>query len=369
MSRGIKALKVAVADFPAPPPFLHIGGTNGKGSLCEYLFTGALACNVNTALFTSPHIHCVTERIRGPKEAISKKHLQSLRLEVEKLTDASGLTFFEYSVLMFLLYCRDIEAELAIVEVGLGGSLDSTNALEGKIACALTSISLDHTEVLGNTVEKIAWDKSGIARPEIPMYVPIDLQPVQIIQKRCLELQSPLISVPVKPLNLKQKGLFQPSLASMALKILSDLGHNEDCIQPALEALTIAGRLESVDEMNVLLDVCHNAAGFLHLYQWLMQNPKDLRTTLYFTLMREKDVLAIVSILQLLQLKTQTEIVFVELKLDRGLKKMDFAMPDWIKSITEDEFLSRNLHSSLVCGSFHLLELFWLHYEHTIKRL
>jgi len=368
MSRGLEPLRVALSDFLAPPPFLHIGGTNGKGSLCEYLFSGALACNLNVALFTSPHIHCVTERIRGPQGPVLKEHLYALRLEVEKSTDASALTFFEYSVLMFLLYCRDIKAELAVIEVGLGGSLDSTNALEGKIACALTSISLDHTEILGDTIEKIAWDKSGILRSNNPLYIPEDINCLSTIQNRCISLSSPLISVPVKPLNLKQKGLFQPSLASMALTILSDMGHDANTIKPALENLDIPGRLESVQELNILLDVCHNAAGFLHLYQWLTKNPEEIRPALYFTLMREKDVLSIVSILNLLHLKTGIHIIFVEIKLDRGLKCKDFAIPQWIDTISEQEFLQRDLHSSIVCGSFHLLDLFWSYYEHHFKR-
>ncbi|MBW7876911.1 MAG: hypothetical protein H3C47_13100, partial [Candidatus Cloacimonetes bacterium] len=296
------------------------------------------------------------------------EHLFALRLEVEKTVDASALTFFEYSVLMFLLYCRDIKAELAVIEVGLGGSLDSTNALEGKIACALTSISLDHTEILGDTIEKIAWDKSGILRSEIPLYVPEGIACLSTIQNRCKSLGSPLNSVPVQPFNLKQKGLFQPSLASLALKILGDMGHKEDLVKPALENLSIPGRLESVQELNSLLDVCHNAAGFLHLYQWLMKHPEDVRPNLYFTLMREKDVLSIISILHLLQLKTGIHVTFVELKLDRGLKCSGFDVPGWMETVSEPEFLQRDLHSCIVCGSFHLLDLFWSYYEHHFKR-
>lgn len=157
---------------------IHVAGTNAKGSVCAYLRCILEAAGYRTALFSSPHLTDITERFVVDGKQISREDFLRVFLIVyeklpwEKLraetADACHPSFFEYLFLMAMVYFQEKQPDYCILETGLGGRLDATNALAQKALCVVTPIGLDHTAYLGDTVEEIAAEKAGIFRPGVP---------------------------------------------------------------------------------------------------------------------------------------------------------------------------------------------------------
>ncbi|MBQ4067798.1 MAG: bifunctional folylpolyglutamate synthase/dihydrofolate synthase [Lachnospiraceae bacterium] len=149
---------------------IHVAGTNGKGSVCSMLSTVLTKSGKVTGLFTSPHLIKVNERIRIDGEEISDEEFNDIFnqvMSVVKNMKDDGYehpTFFEFIYGMGMLYFSRQGIEYAVIEAGMGGLMDTTNICTSPIACVITSIGLDHTEYLGDTVEKIAWQKAGIIK-------------------------------------------------------------------------------------------------------------------------------------------------------------------------------------------------------------
>jgi dihydrofolate synthase/folylpolyglutamate synthase len=151
------------------PPVIHVAGTNGKGSVCAFLRAIGEAAGMRVHVFTSPHLVRFNERIRIAGAIIDDATLEAALEEVERVNAGASITVFE--VLMaaaFMLYAR-VPAELCVLEVGLGGRYDATNVVPHPAACAIASISLDHREMLGPTLDKIAAEKAGIMKPGVPV--------------------------------------------------------------------------------------------------------------------------------------------------------------------------------------------------------
>ncbi len=151
------------------PPVLHVAGTNGKGSTCAFLRAIGEAQYFRVHVFTSPHLVHFNERIRLAGTIVDDDTLEAAFAEVERVNAGHPITVFE--VLMacaFLLFAR-VPADLCVLEVGLGGRYDATNVVQRPAACAIASISMDHREMLGDTLEKIAFEKAGIMKPGVPV--------------------------------------------------------------------------------------------------------------------------------------------------------------------------------------------------------
>lgn len=152
----------------ALPPVLHVAGTNGKGSVCAFARAIAEAAGLRVHVFTSPHLVRFNERIRLAGKLVTDEQLDEVFAELEAVNGPQQITVFEaITAAAFLLFAR-VPADLCIVEVGLGGRFDSTNLVQPQ-ACAITSISLDHQDFLGDTLEKIAAEKAGIIKPGVPV--------------------------------------------------------------------------------------------------------------------------------------------------------------------------------------------------------
>jgi len=151
------------------PPVIHVAGTNGKGSTCAFLRAIGEAAGMRVHVFTSPHLVRFNERIRLAGEIVDDATLEAALAEVEQVNAGEPITVFE--VLMaaaFMLFAR-VPAELCVLEVGLGGRHDATNVVVHPVASAIASISLDHREMLGPTIEIIAAEKAGIMKPGVPV--------------------------------------------------------------------------------------------------------------------------------------------------------------------------------------------------------
>ncbi|HEY0420212.1 MAG TPA: Mur ligase family protein, partial [Acetobacteraceae bacterium] len=151
------------------PPVVHVAGTNGKGSTCAFLRAIGEAAGMRVHVATSPHLVRFNERIRLAGTLVGDDALADILTEIEGVNAGAPITVFE--VLMaatFELFAR-IPAELCVLEVGLGGRFDATNVIERPAACAITSISMDHREMLGDTLAAIAFEKAGIIKPGVPV--------------------------------------------------------------------------------------------------------------------------------------------------------------------------------------------------------
>ena len=155
---------------------IHVAGTNGKGSVCTYLDAMLRAEGKRVGLFTSPHLVKPNERIVIDGEECSDEQFLSVFekvMDVVRVMEADGLfhpTFFEFLFGMAVTAFADAGVEYAVLETGLGGRLDATNAVEAPVCSVITSIGWDHMALLGNTLEEIAAEKAGILKPDTPLF-------------------------------------------------------------------------------------------------------------------------------------------------------------------------------------------------------
>jgi len=152
------------------PPVVHVAGTNGKGSVCAYLRAIAEAAGLKAHVLTSPHLVRFAERIRIAGRLVEEEHLLSLIERVEA-ANAEAIGFFEITTVIALLAFAETQADLAVIEVGLGGRYDATNVFEAPAVSVITPVGYDHLEMLGPELSKIAWEKAGILKKGRPAIV------------------------------------------------------------------------------------------------------------------------------------------------------------------------------------------------------
>ncbi len=171
---------LAKLDHPEQrlPPVIHVAGTNGKGSTCAFLRAMGEAAGLRVHVYTSPHLVRFNERIRIAGELVSDDALANALEEVERANAGAPITVFEVITAVAFHLFAQTPAELCVLEVGLGGRGDATNVIAHPVACAITSISLDHRELLGETLELIAAEKAGIMKCGVP--VAIGAQPASV---------------------------------------------------------------------------------------------------------------------------------------------------------------------------------------------
>ncbi len=150
------------------PPVIHVAGTNGKGSTCAFLRAIGEAAGWRVHVATSPHLVRLNERFRIAGTLVADDALISVLAEIERINAGAPITVFEVQAAAgYVLFAR-APADLCVVEVGLGGRFDATNVIAAPAACAITSLSLDHQDFLGDNLERIAWEKAGIMKPGRP---------------------------------------------------------------------------------------------------------------------------------------------------------------------------------------------------------
>ncbi|MBV8600606.1 MAG: hypothetical protein JO359_03470 [Candidatus Eremiobacteraeota bacterium] len=273
-------------------PTVHVGGTSGKGSTATMLAAALTASGKRTGLHTKPHLSSMTERMRVDGVPIEEEEfgelLDEIRPIIEKVAVEFGrATYYETLLALSFAFFARKRVDVAVVEVGIGGTLDGTNVLLPKVAI-VTNIGLDHTDVLGNTLEDIALDKAGIAKRNVPLVSDVaDPSPRREIERRCAQVGAPFYSVrdlvrieaqPSEPygqtftvvtpedryeLSLPILGRFQQRNAATAVLALehlpSELRPNRDAIERAMSQLVIPGRMEFFpSHPGVVFDVAHN---------------------------------------------------------------------------------------------------------------
>ena len=189
-STGLERGRQLLHDMNNPEKSLkiiHVAGTNGKGSVCAYI-AGILQHNgYKTGLFTSPHLDDITERIRINGIMISQEDFEEAYWYVEEHR-TQELAYFDYLFGMAMYYYSKHDVDYVVMETGLGGKLDATNAVDNPVVSVITTISLEHTAILGDTIEKIANEKAGIIKPGIPVVCSgIVKEAADVIRKRAAD--------------------------------------------------------------------------------------------------------------------------------------------------------------------------------------
>jgi len=283
-------------------PSVQIAGTNGKGSTAAMVDSICRAAGIKSGLYTSPHLVSITERIKISDEPISDEDFaacatvvrdvseQLLRLkEIEALP-----TFFEQLTAIALLAFRNAGIELAILETGLGGRLDSTTAANATIV-GITQIAMDHEEYLGHTIESIASEKAAIIRPGVKAVI-AKQQPeaMAVLLRRCKETGvTPILSERTSGYEnvlLGLRGRHQLDNAAVAIRIAELLRVSHAEIASGLENAHHPGRLELIaHKPDFLLDGAHNSAGCQSLRAYLDEFASQ-PLTLVFGAMRDKQL-------------------------------------------------------------------------------
>jgi len=176
---------------------MHVAGTNGKGSVCRYIYEALRALGYTAAIFTSPYVGDFRERIEANGEMISEEKLEEIAdVALAAAEELSGRgdppTEFEIVTAIGLMFFAEVGPEFTILEVGLGGRGDSTNVVEKPLVSVITQIALDHTDRLGDTVEKIAWEKAGIIKEGCPVISGAAGAAAKVIAKEAYKLGAPL---------------------------------------------------------------------------------------------------------------------------------------------------------------------------------
>ncbi|MGZ3512624.1 MAG: bifunctional folylpolyglutamate synthase/dihydrofolate synthase [Thermodesulfobacteriota bacterium] len=307
---------------------IHIGGTNGKGSTAAMMSSILQKEGYRVGLYTSPHLIRFTERIKVNGKEIEEKEVAALTEWMKKEIEAAGIaprfTFFDFTTAMAFHYFKQKLVDLAVLEVGLGGRLDSTNVVDPLIS-VITNVAKDHEEHLGKSILKIAGEKAGIIKKGRPLITAATTpQALHLFSKICREKESPFYRVGKEfryaraedgdfdyeglnrklwSVHLNLKGFHQiinAATAFGAMEVLEDLGYrvSTDAMIDGVREVEWPGRLEMVSSSpGVILDGAHNPAGALVLKESLEKEFQFRHLVLLIGIMKDKDIQSILQLL------------------------------------------------------------------------
>ena len=285
--------------------FIHVGGTNGKGSTCAYLSSIIQESGYKVGLFTSPHFFDFRERIKVNNKKIEKDFITKFIQENIELIEELNLSFFELSFGMSLYYYFEQKVDYAVIEVGLGGRLDATNIIN-PILSVITNISYDHTEILGNSLEKIAYEKAGIIKKNTKIIIgERDKKTQNIFIQKADENFSDIIFASDYKTDFENSEIeYQNKNIRTAVQVsknLNDQNINETSIKKGIMNLDsntdFYGRWTIVNyNPKVIFDSAHNESGFSYLSQQLEKLNYD-RLFIILSFVKGKDVKKLITYL------------------------------------------------------------------------
>ena len=353
--------------------FIHVAGTNGKGSTCAMLESIYRAAGLRVGLFTSPHLVSFRERIQVNRQLISESEVVRLVEELRAANQDSEATLFEFATVMALKFFAEQKCDLVIWETGLGGRLDATNIVT-PLASVITNIAFDHTQWLGETLEKIAAEKAGIIKPGIPAVTAAD-DPAAfgVIESVAQKNHSPLVRVEGNSASSLQPatsllGEYQKVNAALALAAVAILQKQipvaDGTIREALAAVNWPGRLQLIKRPGgqiVLLDGAHNLAGAETLRKTLEKDFSGVRPVIIFGALADKNWLAICRLLAPLATKIFTVPVASQRAADAGELAEVFHAANPMAAVNARANLSDALNASkdeafvVITGSLYLV--------------
>lgn len=271
--------------------FIHVAGTNGKGSTCAMLASILQCAGYKVGLYTSPHLARYTERIKINGEEISQDEWDKLKEEVEKNAEGLNTVEFDLMTAMAFLKFKEADCDIVVLEVGLGGRFDATNVIEKPLVSVITQIGLEHTEILGDTISQIAFEKSGIIKEACPVVASYQTEDalnefIKAAKEKNAEL---IITDPTKEtlhslsfdgqvisykehkgIRLNLLGSYQYKNIAVVLDTIDVLKRRynitEDAIKEGLAKVVWPGRFEVLRKSPlVILDGAHNPNGAAEL--------------------------------------------------------------------------------------------------------
>lgn len=289
------------------PPTIHVAGTNGKGSTIAFMRAIAESAGLRAHVYTSPHLVRFNERIVLAGHEVTDDVLAAALQHVLAVNDGAPITFFESTTAAAFWLFAQYPADLLLLEVGLGGRLDATNVLIPAVT-AITPISMDHVEFLGDTLEKIAFEKAGIMKPGVPCVVaPQAPEVMNVLQAQAEAVRCKIIKVQpcLQKNTISLLGLHQQTNAAAAIECMQQLQHpliTNGAIDQGLQNAHWPGRLERITRgalyeslsaaTQLWFDGAHNEAGAIalgtQLKQWKQEQPQR-PIHLYLAMLRNRD--------------------------------------------------------------------------------
>ncbi len=292
---------------------IHVGGTNGKGSVCHTLAAILQAQGYRVGLYTSPHLVDFRERIRVNGKMISKKRViefvEDLKASLLEGRLEGGYSFFELATALAFKYFEEQKVDFAVIEVGLGGRLDCTNIIT-PILSVITNISFDHVQFLGDTLPKIASEKAGIIKPGIPVCIGENINPEvkAVFQNKADEVGAPITFAEESPLQFPFGGSdFKPALTGLcqekntrtiltSVRLLQEEGIeiSDKAIKRGFaEVCTMTGLMGRWQILSkkplTICDTAHNVGGLQYIFRHLASIPHQ-RLHLVIGMVSDKDV-------------------------------------------------------------------------------
>jgi len=362
-----RASRAVSRASPETIPFrvIHVAGTNGKGSVCAMIEAITRAAGYRTGLFTSPHLVSFRERVRVNGEKISEDEVAG------GLTEIRGLignwdphpTFFEIATALALQYFQKTRCEILVLETGMGGRLDATNAVQSSVS-VITPIDFDHEKWLGQSIDQIAKEKAGIIKPRIPVVsAPQRAEAEVIIRQRAEECDAPLqfVNDPWTKTRIALRGEHQKMNAALAIAALqtTDIKVSDDATARGLSSVEWPARFQIWNE-HIVIDGAHNPASARILAQTWREEFGDEHATILLAILRDKNAAAVVDALR----PIASKFLLPRIRSERALPPHDlasifsFKTPSLPHSITPSvaEAISAAQRTServLITGSLH----------------
>lgn len=357
---------------------IHVAGTNGKGSVCSTIANILTHNGYKTGLYTSPHLVEYTERIKINNEQISKDDFTNYIENVCAIADVNNIDLTEFEILTVAAYkyFYDSKVDFAIMETGLGGRYDATNVCKQPVVSVITSISLDHTDRLGDTTDKIAYEKAGIVKENSKVVVNSDNIGLNVIERVSKEKNAKLIIAKdninttfenginyvvynEKKYEFPLLGLYQRQNLSLIFKTIEELPCkiSEEGLREGLKTVKWNARLQYIKDKNLIIDGAHNPAAAAELKKSLDYYFKNQKRIFIYSTINTKDYVSIAKILfnpedeiYYLNFNYKTAVPFEEYK-----KKVNFLSN--IKQINKENIpsvLEKN-GLKILTGSFYMI--------------
>ncbi len=294
--------------------FVHVAGTNGKGSVSNMIKNILVSHGYKVGYYTSPYIEFFNERICIGQNTISDEDLVYYTNKVKDVCYGLTPIEFEFITAMAFLYFKDKNCDITVLEVGLGGRFDATNVIDTPLLNVITPIGYDHTAILGDTLEKIAYEKSGTIKENSLVVISPNMAPecVNVIEKRCTEINSKLIFPKAEPVDIKYDrngtefvyqnekynlsllGTYQVENAVLAIEsakaLMGKIELGFDDIKSGLASSKWKCRFEICGENNnVVFDGAHNSHGIKALTESIQAYFPSQKRVLVFSMLDEKD--------------------------------------------------------------------------------
>ncbi len=363
---SLKDIKILLKKLKNPEKSLkviHVAGTNGKGSVCAMLSSILKEAGYKVGMYTSPHLKDFRERFLINNKKISKQDIVSYFKRVKPFITKQ--TFFEVITAIAFLYFKDKKVDFLVCEVGLGGRLDATNVVNPLIS-VITNIGLEHQEYLGETTEKVAYEKAGIVKKNKPVVTGAKGSALKVIEKIAKKNNSKLYhdGKPIK-VHLKLKGDFQLENASIAIETIKALNRHYDLkvkknnIKNGLSKTIWHGRLEFISK-NVLVDCAHNIEAVKALKKELKKIKKKYQKLyLIIGILKDKDYKNMLKELT----PSANKIILVKPKIQRALEpkimakyaKNSIIIEDTKKALKYVKKTAKKQDLTLITGSIYVV--------------